>query len=90
MSKSKDVQGRYFHIVLSLIKFRVVVVPLVIVILGEFTHHQRGRNVVLEAEYIIYPYFVITKNVSEIFGKIKAVESNLIDYFQSDRYRLPN
>ena len=52
---SKEVLGRHLHIVLSLVKLRVVVAPLVIVLFGDFARLQHGGGLLPRAEHFMQP-----------------------------------
>ena len=52
---SKEVLGRHLHIVLVLIKIRIVVAPLVIVLFGDFTRLQHGSGLLPGTEHLMQP-----------------------------------
>ena len=52
---SKEVLGRHLHIVLGLIKLRVVVAPLVVILFGDLTRLQHGGGLLPGTEHLMQP-----------------------------------
>ena len=52
---SKEVLGRHLHIVLGLVKFRVMVAPLVVILFGDFARLQHGSGLLPGTEHLVQP-----------------------------------
>ena len=50
---SKEVLGRHLHIGLGVVKFRVMVAPLVIVLFGDFARLQHGSSLLPGTEHLV-------------------------------------
>lgn len=56
----KEVLGRHLHIVLSLIKLRIVVAPLVVILFGDFARLRHGSGLLPGAKHLMQPSSVLT------------------------------
>ena len=53
MKGSKEVLGRHLHIVLVLVKLRVVVAPLIVILFGNFARLQHGSGLLPGTEHLV-------------------------------------
>ena len=62
MRGSKEVLGRHLHIVLGLVKLRVVVAPLVVILFGDLARLQHGSGLLPGAKHLMQPGSILGKS----------------------------
>ena len=55
LTRPKEVLGWHLHIVLGLIKLRVVVAPLVVILFGDLTRLQHGSGLLPGTKHLVQP-----------------------------------